>query len=85
MIGDALGHRLVVTAEDGVAEGGVGSLIAAALRRAARPGHAPATVTCGTPLEYLAHGRPAEVLASLRLDGPGLYDTVLDALPHHTA
>ena len=59
MLADAGAHRLVVTVEDGIAEGGVGST-----RRPARSagcelgGRAPPVVTLGTPLAYLPHGKP---------------------------
>ena len=80
MIDDALGHRLVVTLEDGVVAGGVGSLIEAALRRAAPEGGLPAIRNLGVPLTYLPHGDAGGLLASLGLDGAGVSRAVLDAL-----
>jgi 1-deoxy-D-xylulose-5-phosphate synthase len=82
MLTDARAHELVVTAEDGIAEGGVGALVVGALARidVARP--APRTVVLGTPLTYLPHGKPADLLANLGLDGPGIAATVLKALAH---
>ena len=80
MLDDAFDHRLVVTAEDGIIDGGVGSMVAAALRRRARPGSAaPSVVTCGLPLAYLPHGKADEILAAHRLDGAGLADDALRA------
>ncbi len=70
MVQDAGRHPLVVVAEDGVVEGGVGSLVASAL--AARGGRPPLVRCAGLPVAYLPQGRPAEILASLGLDGPGL-------------
>ena len=73
-------HRLVVTAEDGIAEGGVGALIASALARL-EDGRAPTPVlTLGTPLAYLPQGKPAAILAVLGIDGPGIAATVQKAL-----
>ena len=82
MLADAAGHDLVVTAEDGVAEGGVGTKASATLRAMAddRGRPAPAVVNCGLPLAYLPHGRAADILAAHGLDGPGLARTVLRSL-----
>ena len=71
MLDQAAGHRLVVTAEDGLAEGGIGSAIAAALS-----GRGPEVEVTGVPTEYLAHGKADAILSSLGLDGPGLAETV---------
>jgi 1-deoxy-D-xylulose-5-phosphate synthase len=80
MIDDALGHDLVVTAEDGVVAGGIGSLIEAAVRRAAPADVLPSVRNLGVPLAYLPHGRAADLLTSLGLDGPGIRRAVLDAI-----
>ncbi|MGO8874999.1 MAG: 1-deoxy-D-xylulose-5-phosphate synthase [Acidimicrobiales bacterium] len=80
MIDDALSHELIVTAEDGIVAGGVGSLIEAATRRAAPAGALPAIRNLGAPLAYLPHGAAADILASLGLDGPGVARAVLDAI-----
>jgi len=71
MLDDAAGHRLVLVAEDGVEAGGVGSLVASALL--GRDGQRPDRVLCaGVPVAYVPHGRPADILAHLELDGPGI-------------
>ena len=80
MLADARRHPLVVTAEDGIAEGGVGALLAAALSRMETSTPAPPTVALGTPAAYLPHGKPADLLANLGLDGPGIAATVLKLL-----
>lgn len=80
MIDDALAHDLVVTAEDGIVAGGVGSLIEAAVRRAAPEGGLPVIRNLGLPLSYLPHGAAGEILAALGLDGDGIYRTVLDVV-----
>jgi 1-deoxy-D-xylulose-5-phosphate synthase len=69
LLAEARRYRVVVTVEDGVAEGGVGSSIAGALRGQAGEGPLPAIVTCGLPLEYFPQGSPADILAGLGLDG----------------
>ncbi len=80
MIDDALSHELVVTVEDGVVAGGVGSLIEAATRRAAPKGGRPLVSNLGVPLAYIAHGRPGDILATLGLDGRGIAASILESL-----
>jgi 1-deoxy-D-xylulose-5-phosphate synthase len=80
MIEDALAHDLVVTAEDGIIEGGVGSRIIASLRRAAPAGTGPTAVNCGVPTAYPPHGDASDILARLGLDGPSISRVVLDRL-----
>jgi 1-deoxy-D-xylulose-5-phosphate synthase len=70
MLGDAAEHPIVITAEDGVRDGGVGSLIADALSR--RDGATPKVRVLGTPTEFIQHGTADSILAGLGLDGPGL-------------
>jgi 1-deoxy-D-xylulose-5-phosphate synthase len=80
MLADARRHPLVVTAEDGMAEGGVGALLAAALGALEAGSPAPPTVALGTPAAYLPHGKPADLLANLGLDGPGIAASVTKLL-----
>jgi 1-deoxy-D-xylulose-5-phosphate synthase len=79
MLADARRHALVVTVEDGVAEGGIGSLVSGALART-EGGSPTSVVALGTPLAYLPHGKPADLLANLGLDGPGIAAAVLKAV-----
>jgi 1-deoxy-D-xylulose-5-phosphate synthase len=64
MLADAAEHPVVLTAEDGVREGGVGSMIADALPGKVR--------VLGTPIEFIQHGKPDQILADLGLDAAGL-------------
>jgi 1-deoxy-D-xylulose-5-phosphate synthase len=75
MLADAASHPVVVTAEDGIAEGGVGASIAAALRE-----HDTTVVTCGLPSAFLAHGNPEEILAAHGLDAAGIAAAAARAL-----
>ena len=62
----------VLTAEDGIREGGVGALIAdsvAALDLHVAP---PRVRVLGTPIAYIPHGKPDAILAELGLDATGL-------------
>ena len=71
MLADAAEHPVVLTAEDGVREGGVGSMIADAISRRAT-GRPPQVRVLGTPIEFIQHGKPDEILADLGLDADGL-------------
>ena len=75
MLHDAAGHRLVVTIEDGLRDGGVGSMIADALRDLA-PVDGPAVRVLGVPSAYIAHGKPDAILSALGLDADGIVSEV---------
>jgi 1-deoxy-D-xylulose-5-phosphate synthase len=77
MLRDALRHRVVVTVEDGIGEGGVGSSIASALRNQGGAGPLPTVVSRGLPKAYFPHGPAADILGGLGLDGPQLAATAL--------
>jgi 1-deoxy-D-xylulose-5-phosphate synthase len=80
MLADARRHPLVVTAEDGIADGGVGALLAAQVGALETGSAAPPVVALGTPSAYIPHGKPAALLANLGLDGPGIAATVAKLL-----
>src|ERR1019366_4596118 len=68
MIATALGHRVVVTIEDGFRHGGAGEFLLEALGTAARE------------TGVVAHGKPDGLLAELGLDGAGIAESVRRAL-----
>ena len=74
MLADAAGHDLVITIEDGLLHGGIGSEIAQ------RIGSATQVKVLGVPTEYLPHGKPDAILTQLGLDGEGIANTVRSAL-----
>ncbi len=80
MLADAARHGLVVTAEDGVRQGGAGMFLADALRRSCPLGEAPPIVSLGIPRSFIPQGKPEGILARLGLDGAGLARSVRDAL-----
>jgi 1-deoxy-D-xylulose-5-phosphate synthase len=80
MVADAARHDLVMTAEDGVRQGGAGMFLADAVRESCRRGMAPPVVSLGIPRAYLAQGKPDRILARLGLDGPGLARSVREAV-----
>jgi len=67
-------HELVLTVEDGMRLGGVGSTISSALEQSAR------VITVGTPDEFLAHGKPDSIRTRLGLDAEGIAASVRSAL-----
>jgi len=75
MLDDAANHGLVVTAEDGLAEGGIGSSIG--LRLA---GRGPEVHVLGVPTEYITHDSADTILHNLGLDAEGIANTVLQCL-----
>ena len=75
MIDDALEHPVVVTIEDGLADGGVGAAFADELRRRAA-GAGPKIAVLGVPDRYLPHAKPDVILAELGLDAAGIAATV---------
>jgi len=76
MLNDAAGHRLVVTVEDGLRDGGIGAAIADALSKLAPVG-GPTVRVLGIPSVYLPHGKPDAILSRLGLDADGIMDEVL--------
>ncbi|HEX9682183.1 MAG TPA: 1-deoxy-D-xylulose-5-phosphate synthase [Acidimicrobiales bacterium] len=85
MLADAAEHDLVVTIEDGIRQGGVGSLIMAAMADAAPGTPIPRVRVLGTPLAYLDHGKVADIHHQLGLDGPGIAETVRVLLTAHAS
>jgi 1-deoxy-D-xylulose-5-phosphate synthase len=80
MLADAATYPLVVTAEDGVRVGGVGSHIADSLAGLDEGRHAPPVLMLGTPAEFIPQGKPAQIHIDLGLDGPGIAASVAKAL-----
>ena len=71
----ARGARLVVTVEDGVVVGGVGSRLAQALRTA---GVDVASREIGVPVQFLEHGSVAEVRARIGITGQDIARQVVE-------
>jgi 1-deoxy-D-xylulose-5-phosphate synthase len=80
MVADAGRHDLIMTAEDGVRQGGAGMFLADAVRESCRLAMAPPVVSLGIPRAYLAQGKPDRILARLGLDGPGLARSVRETV-----
>jgi 1-deoxy-D-xylulose-5-phosphate synthase len=82
MLEDALGHRCVLSVEDGVRIGGAGSHLADGLSHLAdeRGTAMPSMRTLGTPRAFLAHASPESILTRLGLDAEGIAASVRRAL-----
>ena len=71
MLEDAAGHPAVLTAEDGLVDGGAGeSMVRHLLDR--DPGLSSRLMVLGVPKRYLPHGKADDILAELGLDAEGL-------------
>jgi 1-deoxy-D-xylulose-5-phosphate synthase len=69
----AAGFPLVVTAEDGFVDGGIGSQLAAQLADRAVVGDQAAQVrVLGIPVAYIPQAKPDAILSELGLDGAGI-------------
>jgi len=76
MLDDAARHSRVVTVEDGVRDGGIGSMIATALGS-----RSDARVTnLGVPTKFLPQSKPDRLLSQLGLDADGIAASVIEAL-----
>ena len=69
MIDDAATHRFVITVEDGIREGGIGTSIATQI--AERRTDTRVTVL-GVPTKFLPHAKPDRLLSQLGLDADGI-------------
>lgn len=80
MLADAVRHDLVVTAEDGMRHGGAGMFLADAMSGASPEGRVPPVIVLGIPRTFIAQDKPDHILARFGLDGPGLAQSVREAL-----
>ncbi|MEX0768950.1 MAG: 1-deoxy-D-xylulose-5-phosphate synthase [Microthrixaceae bacterium] len=76
MLEDAAGHRLVITIEDGLRDGGIGASVADSLSQLA-PTDGPSVRVLGVPTVHLPQGNADTILSKLGLDADGIVDEVL--------
>jgi 1-deoxy-D-xylulose-5-phosphate synthase len=76
MLDDAARHRLVVTVEDGVAQGGAGSAMADEIMTRQGSSQTARVEVLGVPVQFVPHGHPDQILARLGLDAEGIVATV---------
>jgi 1-deoxy-D-xylulose-5-phosphate synthase len=72
LVADCARHRLVVTVEDGLRDGGAGTGVASAIAEVAFGPSAPAVRVLGLPTQYLPHGKADDLLAAHGLDAEGV-------------
>ncbi|MFM8857108.1 MAG: 1-deoxy-D-xylulose-5-phosphate synthase, partial [Actinomycetota bacterium] len=72
MIRDAARHERVITIEDGIADGGVGSTMATEIHAIAP---ACRVDILGVPTKFIPHAKPDKVLAQIGLDAEGIVRT----------
>jgi len=72
LLADAGRHPYVLTVEDGLREGGIGSSIADHLAELTSAQPAPRVRVLGTPVAFIPHGKPDVILAELGLDAEGI-------------
>jgi 1-deoxy-D-xylulose-5-phosphate synthase len=73
MIEAAAQHRVVITAEDGVREGGIGMSIADRVRAVRND---VVIDVLGLPTRFIQHGSAGHIMRSLRLDADGIAATI---------
>ncbi len=72
MIDDAARHRVVVTVEDGLRDGGCGAAIRDLLSE--RPGPTPTIRVLGVPKDFIDHGDADQILSRMGLDAEGIIE-----------
>ncbi|MEN9506057.1 MAG: 1-deoxy-D-xylulose-5-phosphate synthase [Actinomycetota bacterium] len=77
MIADAAAHAAVLTCEDGIRDGGIGSMIADQVR-AITP-TTPVRIL-GVPTRFIPQAKPDKILAALGLDADGIADAARSLL-----
>ena len=81
MLDDAARHRFVLTVEDGLRVGGIGSAIADELSELTLGVAVPPKVrVLGTPVAFMAHGKPDEIFAEIGLDAAGITASALSLI-----
>jgi 1-deoxy-D-xylulose-5-phosphate synthase len=77
MLADAAAHDVVLSAEDGFREGGVGTAIQLSLDDMDSDAYVK---VLGVPIEYYSHAKPGVILERLGLDTNGIVVSAKDAL-----
>ncbi len=76
----ARSHTALVTVEEGCAMGGAGSAVLEALQA---EGLVLPVLTLGLPDRFIEHGDPAQLLATVGLDAPGIESAIRQQLSDH--
>jgi 1-deoxy-D-xylulose-5-phosphate synthase len=82
MLDDAAQHQLVVTIEDGIVEGGIGSMLTRSVseRLSAAPSTRPQFINLGLPTVFIPHGAPDDLFTKFDLDADNVAARIRSAL-----
>ena len=82
MLDDAAQHQLVVTIEDGIVEGGIGSMLTRSLheRLSATTIALPQFINLGLPTVFIPHGAPDDLFEKFNLDASNVAARIRSAL-----
>ncbi len=75
MIENASAHKVVVTVEDGIREGGIGMTIEDVVTHASGSNH-PVVEVLGIPKQFIPQAKPDAILSRIGLDAEGIATTV---------
>ena len=81
MIDNAAAHKVVITVEDGLREGGIGMTIEDLVSHAASANR-PSIEVLGIPKQFIPQAKPDAILSRIGLDAEGIASTVQKALSH---
>jgi 1-deoxy-D-xylulose-5-phosphate synthase len=76
MIDNAAAHKVVITVEDGIREGGVGMTIEDLVSHATGANR-PSIEVLGIPKQFIPQAKPDAILSRIGLDAEGIASTVL--------
>ena len=79
MINDAAQHRVVITVEDGIREGGVGMTIEDLVAHASSQ-HGPKIEVLGVPKQFIPQAKPDAILSRIGLDADGIASMVMKSV-----
>ncbi len=80
MLADAAKHPFVITIEDGLRDGGVGSMVTRRLVEESTEPTLPRVRVLGIPNAYIPHGKTEAILSELGLDAQGITSTARDLM-----
>lgn len=83
MIADAMQHDVVITAEDGIRDGGIGMTIENTINDSSKSIAAnkrPIMHVLGVPTKFVATAKPQVILHQMGLDAPGIVEAVLNTI-----
>jgi len=82
MLDDAGQHQVVITIEDGIVEGGIGSMLTRSLsdRQSSTSDDQPQIINLGLPTVFIPHGAPDDLFEKFDLDADNVVSRIRSAL-----